>query len=65
MFAFAHVFPVHLERHWARRAEGQHRLVVQGEVELIGSPSLDWVGVPLKAGGKSMTLVASCSFQVT
>jgi diguanylate cyclase (GGDEF)-like protein/PAS domain S-box-containing protein len=25
-------------------------LVISGEVELIGAPSLDWVGVPLKAG---------------
>jgi len=26
-------------------------LVRRGEVELIGAPSLDWLGVPLKAGG--------------
>ncbi|HZQ21320.1 MAG TPA: PAS domain S-box protein [Terriglobales bacterium] len=27
-------------------------LVAQGEVELIGAPSLDWLGVPLKAGNQ-------------
>jgi len=26
------------------------RLLAKGEVELIGAPSLDWLGVPLKAG---------------
>jgi len=28
-------------------------LVSQGEVELLGAPSLDWLGVPLKALGKT------------
>ncbi len=27
------------------------RLVADGQVELIGAPSLDWLGVPLKVGG--------------
>src|SRR3989442_10109000 len=27
-------------------------LVKQGEVELIGAPSLDWMGVPLKAANR-------------
>jgi len=35
-----------------------NRLVDEGEVELIGSPSLDWVGVPLKAGGRSIGVIA-------
>ncbi|HMA43219.1 MAG TPA: PAS domain S-box protein [Gemmatimonadales bacterium] len=34
------------------------RLVEQGEVELIGTPSLDWVGVPLKAGGHTIGVIA-------
>ncbi len=29
------------------------QLVKRGEVELIGAPSLDWLGVPLKAGGST------------
>jgi diguanylate cyclase (GGDEF)-like protein/PAS domain S-box-containing protein len=28
-------------------------LIAQGEVELVGAPSLDWLGVPLKADGRS------------
>jgi PAS domain S-box-containing protein len=28
-------------------------LMQRGEVELIGAPSLDWLGVPLKAGGNT------------
>ncbi len=35
-----------------------NRLVAEGEVELIGSPSLDWVGVPLKTEGKSIGVIA-------
>jgi hypothetical protein len=34
------------------------RLVEEGEVELIGTPSLDWVGVPLKAGDSTMGVIA-------
>ena len=29
-----------------------HELVQGGEVELVGAPSLDWLGVPLKGGGR-------------
>ncbi len=29
-------------------------LVRKGEVESIGAPSIDWLGVPLKAGGKTI-----------
>jgi PAS domain S-box-containing protein len=35
-----------------------NRLVEQGEVELIGTPSVDWVGVPLKAGGHTVGVIA-------
>ena len=35
-----------------------NRLVDAGEVELIGTPSLDWVGVPLKAGSGTMGVLA-------
>ena len=35
-----------------------NRLVDEGEVELIGSPSLDWVGVPLKAGARNIGVIA-------
>jgi two-component system, cell cycle sensor histidine kinase and response regulator CckA len=35
-----------------------NRLVEAGEVELIGTPSLDWVGVPLKAGGHTIGVIA-------
>jgi two-component system cell cycle sensor histidine kinase/response regulator CckA len=34
------------------------RLVEAGEVELIGAPSLDWVGVPLKTAGRSVGVLA-------
>src|SRR5262249_20076058 len=34
------------------------RLVMEGEVELIGTPSLDWVGVPLKADGRTFGVIA-------
>jgi PAS domain S-box-containing protein len=34
------------------------RLVMEGEVELIGTPSLDWVGVPLKANGRTFGIIA-------
>jgi PAS domain S-box-containing protein/putative nucleotidyltransferase with HDIG domain len=29
-------------------------LVAQGEVESVGAPSIDWMGVPLKAGGQTL-----------
>jgi PAS domain S-box-containing protein len=34
----------------------------QGEVELIGAPSIDWLGVPLTAGGKTMGVLAVQSY---
>ena len=33
-------------------------LVERGEVELIGTPSLDWVGVPLKTAGRTVGVIA-------
>ena len=38
--------------------EVYNRLVEAGEVELIGTPSVDWVGVPLKAGSRPMGVLA-------
>jgi two-component system, cell cycle sensor histidine kinase and response regulator CckA len=38
------------------------RLVKQGEVELIGAPSLDWLGVPLKAGSQTFGVLAVQSY---
>ena len=37
-------------------------LVTSGEVELLGAPSLDWVGVPLKSGGKVLGAVVIQSY---
>ena len=37
-------------------------LVAQGEVELIGAPSLDWLGVPLKAGGNTFGVLVVQSY---
>jgi diguanylate cyclase (GGDEF)-like protein/PAS domain S-box-containing protein len=33
------------------------RLEALGEVESVGAPSLDWVGVPLKSGGKTWGVI--------
>jgi len=38
--------------------EIQARLERQGEVELIGAPSIDWLGVPLVTGGKTIGVLA-------
>jgi PAS domain S-box-containing protein len=38
--------------------EVYNQLVAAGEVELIGTPSLDWVGVPLKDGGRTVGVIA-------
>jgi two-component system cell cycle sensor histidine kinase/response regulator CckA len=35
-------------------SEGHRELERRGEVELIGAPSLDWIGVPLRAGERTM-----------
>jgi two-component system, cell cycle sensor histidine kinase and response regulator CckA len=37
-------------------------LVERGEVELIGAPSLDWLGVPLRAGANSFGVVVVQSY---
>ncbi len=37
-------------------------LVKQGDVELIGAPSLDWLGVPLKAGGSTFGVLVVQSY---
>jgi len=37
-------------------------LVERGEVELIGAPSMDWLGVPLKAAGKPFGVLAVQSY---
>jgi two-component system cell cycle sensor histidine kinase/response regulator CckA len=34
------------------------QLVEAGEVELIGAPSLDWLGVPLKTAGRTIGVIA-------
>lgn len=38
------------------------KLVAQGEVELIGAPSLDWLGVPLKVGSNVIGVVVVQSY---
>jgi two-component system cell cycle sensor histidine kinase/response regulator CckA len=37
-------------------------LVKQGDVELIGAPSLDWLGVPLKAGNNTLGVLVVQSY---
>jgi len=37
-------------------------LMAQGEVELIGAPSLDWLGVPLKAGNHTFGVLVVQSY---
>jgi len=37
-------------------------LVQKGKVELIGAPSLDWLGVPLKSGGQTFGVVVVQSY---
>ncbi|MFZ3263458.1 MAG: PAS domain S-box protein [Terriglobales bacterium] len=37
-------------------------LVKRGEVELIGAPSLDWLGVPLKSGANSIGVLVVQSY---
>ncbi|MGA8150250.1 MAG: PAS domain S-box protein [Terriglobales bacterium] len=38
------------------------KLVAQGEVELIGAPSLDWLGIPLKAGTQTFGVLVAQSY---
>ena len=37
-------------------AEKFEELESQGEVELVGAPSVDWLGVPLKTGEKTLSV---------
>jgi PAS domain S-box-containing protein len=34
----------------------------RGEVELIGAPSLDWIGVPLQAGGRAIGVLVAQTY---
>ncbi|MGC2196535.1 MAG: PAS domain S-box protein [Terriglobales bacterium] len=38
-------------------------LVARGEVELIGAPSLDWMGVPLRAGNQTFGVLVVQSYR--
>jgi two-component system cell cycle sensor histidine kinase/response regulator CckA len=38
------------------------KLVASGEVEIVGAPSLDWLGVPLKAGDKTFGVLVVQSY---
>ena len=38
-------------------------LVAKGEVELIGAPSLDWMGVPLRAGSQTFGVLVVQSYR--
>ena len=38
-------------------------LVAEGEVELIGAPSLDWMGVPLRAGSQTFGVLVVQSYR--
>ncbi len=38
------------------------RLVATGEVESVGAPSVDWLGVPLKTGGKTIGVMVVQSY---
>lgn len=38
------------------------QLVRQGEVELVGAPSIDWIGVPLKSNGKTIGVLVVQSY---
>ncbi len=38
------------------------QLVASGEVELIGAPSIDWLGVPLKGGERTFGVLAAQSY---
>ncbi|HEX2980790.1 MAG TPA: PAS domain S-box protein, partial [Anaerolineaceae bacterium] len=39
-------------------------LVAQGEVESIGAPSLDWLGVPLKVKGRTIGVLVTQTYDV-
>ena len=38
------------------------RLVEQGEIELVGKPTIDWLGVPLKTHGETIGVLAIQSY---
>ncbi len=38
-------------------------LVTRGEVELVGAPSFDWIGVPLKAGEKTIGVLVVQTYE--
>ena len=42
--------------------EQDHELAEKGEVELVGSPSVDWLGVPLKTGDTTFGVLALQSY---
>ena len=42
--------------------EVYEKLVAAGEVELIGSPSIDWLGVPLKARDRTIGVVVTQTY---
>ena len=39
-----------------------HQLIIKGEVENIGAPSIDWAGVPLKLGNEIMGVMVAQSY---
>lgn len=39
-----------------------HQLMINGEVENIGAPSIDWAGVPLKLGNKIIGVMVAQSY---
>jgi len=45
--------------------EDFQRLIDSGEVQLIGTPSVDWVGVPLKTGGVTWGMMGVQSYDVS
>ena len=42
-----------------------HEMAVRGEVDLIGAPSADWLGVPLQIGGETLGVLAVQSYVPT
>ncbi len=39
-----------------------HQLIIEGEVENVGAPSIDWAGVPLKLGNKIIGVMVAQSY---
>ena len=42
--------------------EAFERLVAEGEVDLVGAPSVDWLGVPLRVGERTIGVLAVQSY---